>query len=371
MSDDKVLQLTKLLAEAKAAEEAKKKKDPSVAAAEEEFRKREQQLELARVAVDFARMGPYGDIHNETTKENAQRLVKSLQAVEQLLAGQNQHIQAAWFTNKNNAAFLVQVNELFCDLTGTIIALLHPLNIGNYNQEVERMSKMQEDSRKRQRVAEEKDAPRPPRLGCTCGTNREGSHHKCGARCPCQKDGKPCSDRCRCTVDNCQNVAGVPPARPERRGRPPLHVPVSGYMNDLEPTQRFPTNRRTSASERSYQDDDEDDWERYRQPRTKQTARQATHTHARTHTHTHAQAPPFPLFGKGFSSDITGDGPRGAAKNNEIKIHNTESIIRNMESDENKLNKLEKEKIIKITSVKPKKTPKKKVFFCLFLFSLF
>ena len=144
MSDDKVLQLTKLLAEAKAAEEAKKKKDPSVAAAEEEFRKREQQLELARVAVDFARMGPYGDIHNETTKENAQRLVKSLQAIEQLLAGQNQHIQAAWFTNKNNAAFLAQVNELFCDLTGAIIALLHPLNIGNYKQEVEQMSKMQE-----------------------------------------------------------------------------------------------------------------------------------------------------------------------------------------------------------------------------------
>ena len=66
---DKVLHLTKLLADAKADEEAKKKKDPSVAAAEEQFRERERQLEIARVAVDFARMGPLGHTRREHQRE--------------------------------------------------------------------------------------------------------------------------------------------------------------------------------------------------------------------------------------------------------------------------------------------------------------
>ena len=257
---DKVLHLTKLLADAKADEEAKKKKDPSVAAAEEQFRERERQLEIARVAVDFARMGPLGDIHDESTKENTQYVLKDLQAVEQLLAARAKAVQSAWFADKKNAlAFIKQIEELFYAVNGSFTKLIHPFNLGNYKKEAEEaISKIQDDSRKRQRAMEEKDPPhRPPRLGCTCGTNREGSHHKCGVRCPCQKDGKPCSDNCRCTAENCQNTAGLPPPRaalPERRGRP-VKVPVSGYM-DLEPTQRFPNNRRTSESERSYQDDE-------------------------------------------------------------------------------------------------------------------
>ena len=251
---DEVLHLTKLLAAAKAAEEANKKKEPSVAAAEELFRKRQKELEVARLAVEFARM-PLGDIHDESTKENAQYVLKNLQAIEQLLAGQSQVIQASWFTDKKNSAFIKQVEELFYTLNGSIIKLLHPLNLGNYENEAqEAITKMQDESRKRQRVVEEKDAPRPPRLGCTCGKDNSGSQNKCGSRCPCRKDNKPCSEHCRCTADNCQNITGTPPARPERRGRPPLHVPVSGYMDDMEPTQRFPSNRRTSASEFSYQD---------------------------------------------------------------------------------------------------------------------
>ena len=189
---------------------------------------------------------------------------------------------------------------------------------------------MQEDSRKRQRVVEEKDTPRPPRLGCTCGTNREGSHHKCGARCPCQKDGKPCNDNCRCTVDNCQNTAGIPPARPERRGRPQMRIPVSAYM---EPTQRLP------SPEDSYQDD-ESEYYNY-QARTQQTAR---------------KSPRNALFGKEYSSDITGDGPDGPQK----KIQENENIRRNTKNNKN------------IVENKNNKNPKKKpeVIFLSFFFFL-
>ena len=253
------LLLKKLLAD-KAAAEAKKK-DPAVAAvaaAAEKLKKFEAEVEKARVALHFHEIGATGDIGDATNKENTRMLLKDLHNMESLLAGQNTAIQGSWFKDKKNTEFIKQAEECFCALSGSIIKLLHPLNLGNYNQEAaDDVENIQEASRKRQRaVVEEKDFPttRAPRIGCTCAKDQFGNT-KCGVRCPCRKENKPCSDNCRCTAENCQNPAGLPPPRPERRGRPPKEVQVPQVREfEVSATQRFPSNRQTSTSEHSYND---------------------------------------------------------------------------------------------------------------------
>ena len=113
MSDDEELRLTKRLADVKAAK-ANKKKDPSTTAAEDLVKKYETEVEKARIALHFVKIGPVGDIGDELTKENARMVLKNLHNLENLLAGQNTAIQGAWFKDKKNADFIKQAEER-CD----------------------------------------------------------------------------------------------------------------------------------------------------------------------------------------------------------------------------------------------------------------
>ena len=294
--------LTQLLAEA---ESAKNAKPAAIAAREAAIAEKKKAADLARMSAHFEELG-LGEIPVEQ-QDNFEFFLKHLENMNSVFDEARQQSNSKWFKDKTTEKLFSKCEDSFRGLVDRGVRIISFSNLGGHKEAATaKIAQIQDDSNKRKRMDEEKD--RPLRQGCTCGKHDPSINSKCGARCPCRKEGIPCSDNCRCTAENCQNPSGLPPPRPERRGRPPVQVPQVREF-DMEPTQRFPTNRRTTTSERSYKDDDEDDWERYRQPRTKQTARQATHTHARTHTHTHAQAPPFPLFGKGFSSDITGDGP--------------------------------------------------------------
>ncbi len=62
--------LTQLLAD-KAAAEDSKKKDPAMTAAEDKVKKFETEVEKARIALHFTKIGAVGDIGDEMTKDNA------------------------------------------------------------------------------------------------------------------------------------------------------------------------------------------------------------------------------------------------------------------------------------------------------------
>jgi len=287
-------QYARLTAKQEAIVNATKSKDPEEIAAEENLRKQEEETEKARIRLAFQKIGPVGDIANQETQENARFVIKNLQSMEYLLAGQNEAIASKWFKNKENAAFIEQAEDAFCHLSDSIVKLLHPLDLGGYQQEAAAsIGSFQEASNKRQRIAEEKaQTPVRKARGCTCGartSDRQAGRppDKCRTRCPCDKAGYPCNEHCKCTVENCQNTAGLPPPRPERRGRPRVQQPTTGYMpssfhpdSTTEATQRFPQGRRTSHSERSYRGSDSDSDggspEGQRQYRTKQTARAPT-----------------------------------------------------------------------------------------------
>ena len=159
--------LTQMLAD----KAASSKKDPVMTAAEDKLKNYEAEVEKARIALHFTKIGAVGDIGDETTKD-ARMVLKDLHNMENLLAGQNTAINSGWWAtfkkDKKALEFIQQAEDNLCSLSGSIIKLLHPLNLGNYSREADdNVREIQEASRKRQRAVEEKDAPRQARLGCT------------------------------------------------------------------------------------------------------------------------------------------------------------------------------------------------------------
>ena len=252
LSSDKQVLLTQLLAEQEAAKNAK---PAAVAAREAAIAEKKKVAEEARLSAHFESVG-LGDIP-VAQQEDFEYFLKHMENMDGVFQEAREAHNAKLWKDHNTKQLFTRCEDSFRGLVVCAVKIIAHANLGGHKEAREKQVELlQQSSNKRQRE-DEKDAPHP-RLGCKCGNHDSSSSvSKCGARCPCRKDNKPCSDHCRCTAENCQNPAGLPSPRaalPERRGRP-VKVPVSGYM-DLEPTQRFPNNRRTSESERSYQDDE-------------------------------------------------------------------------------------------------------------------
>ena len=278
-----------LLTQLLALDEASKNSKPAAVAAREALiAEKKKAAEEARLAAHFESIG-LGDIPFEQ-QENYEYLLKHMENMNGVFEEAREERNKKWFADKTTTNFFLRCEEEFRGMVGRAVKIISSSNLGGYKEiSKKQVEKIQEASNKRQRMDEEKEAT--SRVGCTCGKHDASVNFKCSTRCPCRKDNRPCSDNCRCSAENCRNPCGLPPARAERRGRPPKDVQVPQVREfDMSQTERFPVNRRTTTSERSYKDyESDEEWER--QPRTKQTARQATHTHTphtphtpRTHT---------------------------------------------------------------------------------------
>jgi len=267
--------LTQLLAQKEAFTNAK---PSAVAAREATIAEKKKIAEDACLSAHFEEIG-LGDVPEEH-QQDVELLLKSAENLSQGFEDARASENAKWFKDKTATKFVADQEKHFFGLISSAIQLISRTNLGNYKQDaVNKATKIQETTRKRQREQEEKDEP-PHRLGCTCGHKSAGHHGKChSTRCPCRQAGIPCSDNCRCTVDNCKNPAGLPPPRPERRGRPALKIPEFRNVppDSLASTREFPRNRRPTLSEASYEPSDSDSDGGspvgQRQYRTKQTAR--------------------------------------------------------------------------------------------------
>ena len=252
-----------------AKKEATKNAKPSaVAAREATIAEKKKIAEDARLSAHFEEIG-LGDVP-EDHRQDMEYFLKHLENMSQVFEDARASENTKWFKDKTTTKLLSAMEEHFYGLSSSAIQIIARSNLGDFKPAAKsKATKIQEASRKRQRAQEEKDEPR---LGCTCGCKSAGRHGKCvSARCPCRQAGKPCSDHCRCTVDNCQNPSGLPPARDSARGRGRPSNPAT-----LERTLELPP--RTSTA-RLYEDSDSDSCsdggspgQRY-QYRTKQTAR--------------------------------------------------------------------------------------------------
>ena len=161
--------LQKLLKKQQTQEGKNPENESAIADAEDTEAQVLKQLEIARKKVEFLKVGPLGDIADGELRDKAWQVLKKLQELETLLSGKHQALAAAWFKDKKNADFLAQAEAIFSQLTGAIVDLVSRFDLGGYKEQAE---KMQAESRKRQRQAEELPAK------CTCGSRKPGADDK-------------------------------------------------------------------------------------------------------------------------------------------------------------------------------------------------
>ena len=215
--------LSKLLEKQKAVEG----KDPDIASAERAEAQILKELESAQKKIQFLKIGAVGDIPDESKQEKAKAVLKNLQIHESLISGKSKALSQAWIKDKGFVDFLNSIESSFVQLSQAVVELVHSCDLGDYRNHA---TEWERESRKRQRTTTQAHKA----TGCTCGSSRSAASYneKCSHRCPCRISEKACTDNCACTAANCQNPAGVAPARARgRKAQQPVdvHVPDVRY----------------------------------------------------------------------------------------------------------------------------------------------